>query len=488
MDRFGVEDISDDGLIFKVVFHLSQTTVTEMKYDSSIQSAQCGLGWLFSLERHPLHRPALPQEATTDQEKLNLDTYKLSMKLTEGFLCLLRTRHFTLDTITCVRSAGSRFVIRPPTNNELDARMIRIGDFDFSKPPSPPSWPGKPAYDFHITVELGQPRISVVKTILGKVEESFCTGDIANAKVIAYSRRSSRGKASGPQTFYAHASVLRKTGLKMDLLATEPECAIDLHQLNPSEEVTDSYDYESDSDIEEEDNLETPVHPSGHSDPPKSPALSHQSTLSQDFMEVAPPESEALTDPAESSESSRIQALQNSSDLKFLRMGRVIFLRSTAARTWRAFQYYAYFGDIKFSKLKSSYSGNKEASARLTEKGCSPKSMYRFADQFGLATLKEKAFKSLKSQLTEHNIVKETFSVFSSRYPEILEAEIKVLLSYYVENPSVRKGVAGMLKRLVAGETHIEPVLERVLLHGGVAVAATSIGKAKKKKVASDKI
>lgn len=95
-------------------------------------------------------------------------------------------------------------------------------------------------------------------------------------------------------------------------------------------------------------------------------------------------------------------SLQGKSKDRFLRMGRVVFLRSTAYRTsvhifrivyfsriltscasWEAFVRFVYFGKIDYAKLKSSYKNKEEAAARFSEQRCSPKSMYRFAQQVG---------------------------------------------------------------------------------------------------------
>lgn len=90
---------------------------------------------------------------------------------------------------------------------------------------------------------------------------------------------------------------------------------------------------------------------------------------------------------------------QGETNKGFLRTGRVVFFRATAYRTfvafsksvrdsltytsWATFIRFVYFDKIAYAKLKSTYIDEEAAVARFSDKTCSPKSMYRFADYVG---------------------------------------------------------------------------------------------------------
>ncbi|KIY65595.1 hypothetical protein CYLTODRAFT_492198 [Cylindrobasidium torrendii FP15055 ss-10] len=504
MDRVGIEEVSDDGLTYKVELSVSQRSLLKMEERCSIVSDMCGLGWRYNLERLPLPNSIQSQEISASlgelQKKSGIGRFQLSFVLSsDGLLRLLRARHLVIESIVCTRGDPSqngfnfsKEIISPMISDQPVPGRIDIHVFHFNmRRDQSPEGSFLEQYDFKIAVVLGNSRMRTNNAVVERVKDTFHTGDIANIKVIAYSRRARNGKAVFPASFFASASVLRTAEFNVNVLFKEPECAIDLYQPKASEDSADIYGYASDSDLEDsfdvdsgnEDSVESDMQ-SSSSGPPSS--FDDPSEVLQDSMDITS-DSDARVAHEEGTESAQIQALQDSSGIKFLRMGRVIFLRKIAARTWLAFQNYAYFEDIKFSKLRSSYTNDEEAAARFNANGtCSPKSMYRFATMFGLTILKTMAFENIKSQLTIHNIVKETFSVFSSQYPEILEAEITVLLSHYAKETGVREGVAGVVQRLVDGETHIQPVLQRVLLHGpGVSV---SRGKSENKKLKNGQV
>lgn len=68
---------------------------------------------------------------------------------------------------------------------------------------------------------------------------------------------------------------------------------------------------------------------------------------------------------------------------------------------------------------------------------CSAKSMYRLADKLHLPELKSRAHQHIAVHLDQMNIVWETFSSFTCRYPEILNIEVDYLLRNW---KSIRKG------------------------------------------------
>jgi len=81
---------------------------------------------------------------------------------------------------------------------------------------------------------------------------------------------------------------------------------------------------------------------------------------------------------------------------------------------------------------------------------CSPKSMYRFADMLELDELRQRAFEAIKSNLSKENIIEEVFSKFTSRYPEVLEMEIR-LLNTMRDERSIQEALPAIVQRMVAG-------------------------------------
>lgn len=137
----------------------------------------------------------------------------------EGLLRLLRARHLGLAAIrTC--TTNNQMVsqtLTPTIPNEL-VSVIDIHAFEFRMLVNQPEETRYLlTYRFKVIVVLGQPRMATMEPILEEVKNSFHTGDIADAKVIAYSRRTGYGKASLPKSFFVRASVLREAGFKMDV-------------------------------------------------------------------------------------------------------------------------------------------------------------------------------------------------------------------------------------------------------------------------------
>ncbi|EKM56964.1 uncharacterized protein PHACADRAFT_183528, partial [Phanerochaete carnosa HHB-10118-sp] len=106
--------------------------------------------------------------------------------------------------------------------------------------------------------------------------------------------------------------------------------------------------------------------------------------------------------------------------------GKIIVLRNFAYPTWKSLIYYLYSGKITFARLRSLNSqnaGSEDAGAQASTgpraPTCSPKSMYKLADELDIKGLKELAKKNIESQLSAENILTELMSSFTSRYDEI---------------------------------------------------------------------
>ncbi|KAI0093021.1 hypothetical protein BDY19DRAFT_902841 [Irpex rosettiformis] len=108
-----------------------------------------------------------------------------------------------------------------------------------------------------------------------------------------------------------------------------------------------------------------------------------------------------------------------------------LFIPDSAHQTWQALLLYLYNDHIQFAPLRSE--GQKTRQPDPANPSCSPKSMYRLASKLGLENLRQQAFAAIESALTKDNIVKELFSDFAWRYPEILAMETNIFYRYSSE-------------------------------------------------------
>ncbi|KAH9915802.1 uncharacterized protein BXZ73DRAFT_22478, partial [Epithele typhae] len=192
------------------------------------------------------------------------------------------------------------------------------------------------------------------------------------------------------------------------------------------------YDYETDSDLDEFD------------------------------VPGFPPESEAsssLKGKGKASDDGRVSA-----DLSSNR--HQILIPNIAHRTLKACIFYLYTGKIKFLPLISE-GGGERAFAMMTSldgpPACSPKSMYRLADTFGINDLRDSAYREIISRLNIENIVTEAFSSFFARYDRLREHAVSYLSRHY-SKPSVQGALPAVIEKTVLGELpHASGVLLSLL-------------------------
>ncbi|KAI0694327.1 hypothetical protein BC835DRAFT_1349846 [Cytidiella melzeri] len=108
-----------------------------------------------------------------------------------------------------------------------------------------------------------------------------------------------------------------------------------------------------------------------------------------------------------------------------------LFVPDSAHRTWQALLLYLYNDYIQFAPLRSE--GQPSRLLTFEDPSCSPKSMYRLAAKLGLENLKQKAYTAIEQALSKDNVVKELFSDFTWRYPEVLAMETNVFYKYSCE-------------------------------------------------------
>ncbi|OBZ67044.1 hypothetical protein A0H81_12860 [Grifola frondosa] len=136
-----------------------------------------------------------------------------------------------------------------------------------------------------------------------------------------------------------------------------------------------------------------------------------------------------------------------------------VLIRNVAFRTLRAFVFYLYTNKLNFMPLISEGDEARRVELRRLDAdpyaipSCSPKSMYRFADLCGHTTLQAYAFDAIAARLSPKNIVKESFSRFTSMspYKKLREHEISVLRQN-LSHADVADILPDIIGRTVLGE------------------------------------
>ncbi|KIY61995.1 hypothetical protein CYLTODRAFT_197699 [Cylindrobasidium torrendii FP15055 ss-10] len=218
------------------------------------------------------------------------------------------------------------------------------------------------------------------------------------------------------------------------------DALLDLHRLPASQESLPTLDYQDDSDFEDDDEVDAQGYPFDVSDSPQE----RLSSTPVDNSKVSK-DSEKENSYTDSSTTQNtvlphivvprpedVEAVMRSQ--KVLRYGRIKVLSNGAYRTWRAIIHYIYTGTLQFAPLRST------KRSRPSPQACSPKSVYRVADEYGIDTLKQLAFKEIVGNITTKNVFEEVFSYFAHMYPAVHDHGMKVLLKNK-SVPAVKKGI-----------------------------------------------
>ncbi|GJE86650.1 hypothetical protein PsYK624_027310 [Phanerochaete sordida] len=254
---------------------------------------------------------------------------------------------------------------------------------------------------------------------------SLDNGSFVDTKFYAFSRRNTIGMVYAPRAIYANSWILRaKSPQYFESLlfaGYDANCTVgrfddDLSEDRRCLDEADSLGYDSDSDIEDDDDDYTPAATTKLKNSPRSSA---ESSAAKSADLTLPAVSEARDD---SSSENNIEAEVPG------QQGRIVVLRSFAYPTWKAFIYYLYTGKVVFAPLRSRKSAvrppTKAIQMSASAPACSPKSMYKLADELGISELRDLALKDIQSQLSSDNILAELFSTFTSRYDAIRDMEI----------------------------------------------------------------
>ncbi|CCL99646.1 uncharacterized protein FIBRA_01666 [Fibroporia radiculosa] len=230
-------------------------------------------------------------------------------------------------------------------------------------------------------------------------------GEFINTKIYAFSRRTTSGLVYKPRPIYTNSLTLKATSGFFDGLLSAGFSESQTTFLDDDDQYieqmsTNLYEYDSDSDLEDEELGTKRLMP---------------------MLNVAPPEEKEAryfesTSLVHQKRSSRTAAIPH--DTSSRPCGRTVFLRSVAFKTLKAFAFYAFTGKLAFAPLRSRvlHDGVGLADPSGSVKAfhpplCSPKSMYRLAEM-----LQDLALVEITKNLTPKTIMDELFSSFTSQY------------------------------------------------------------------------
>ncbi|OCH92463.1 hypothetical protein OBBRIDRAFT_791207 [Obba rivulosa] len=257
---------------------------------------------------------------------------------------------------------------------------------------------------------------------------SLTGGQFIDTKFYCFSRRNTSGAVDKPLAVYANSLALKRATPYFENLLSgsfRESGLTDLNATYPSDRPSSSedYDYDSDSDLDEEEIRDEHA---------RGAERCVDGDASQAGNALCAIDAPLVTEVTEGDH----VAVQDSGDLiptahlpldKAVGKGRTIYIKDMGFMTWQALVFYIYTGEISFSPLKSKHAPVTQSRELYQAPPCSPKSMYRLAEKYDMRELKSKALDNIRSQLTKDIIWPELFSVFTSRYPEVQQAQVEFL-------------------------------------------------------------
>ncbi|CDO69307.1 hypothetical protein BN946_scf184976.g26 [Trametes cinnabarina] len=298
-------------------------------------------------------------------------------------------------------------------------------------------------------------------------------------KFYVFSRRTRDGNVDRPLPVLANSVLLRKASSHFDYLFTHAGFAesetVDIDEPYPSSRPKNSadYDYGSDSDLDDESENEdidaTDIQSQVGRDPEPStgPGGSDDHSAKQDDLEGQDNERKGVN-----GHENAIQQSQTASSGRFGRRGQVVFLNGIAYKTWKAFVLYTYLGEkeLTFAPLRSE--GKSSIALYIGTQSvlpCSPKSLYRLAEKYDIASLKDLAAEEIKKRLHPYNILPEIFSTFTSVYPPIEELQLEYL-QQHMGDEVIKDTLPVWIEALAKGHLPVgsERIISRLLLSGPV--------------------
>ncbi|KAI0779798.1 hypothetical protein C8Q74DRAFT_1261137 [Fomes fomentarius] len=248
------------------------------------------------------------------------------------------------------------------------------------------------------------------------LERSITTGIFIDTRFSLFSCRTRDGASvSCPLPVYANSEVLVEVAeyFKTLLSGGFAESCEPMHVEGTREALASEYGYESDSDLEDEA-TDVP-HALGDLSGEKEKESTVKPSIGID-------DQDGLVVRGRDVESSEPGPPSN-----LIPVRHSVLISDASLRTFKALLAYTYTGEINFAPLRSR---RDERCSKLPSLTCSPKSMYRLADKYGMTALKTLAFNNLRSQMTPSIALRELFSRFTSRYPDIINMEAQYITNH----------------------------------------------------------
>ncbi|EIW63026.1 uncharacterized protein TRAVEDRAFT_43330 [Trametes versicolor FP-101664 SS1] len=281
------------------------------------------------------------------------------------------------------------------------------------------------------------------------MRHSIATGTFEDVKFFLFSRRKRSGIVYAPRPLFANSALVCKASAHFDFVfaARFVESEMSLRALSGDNRQAASH-HAVPLPAVVTDDLEASSSPvgtltvfTGEEKHNQAQVKADEDTLEDRFIQ--PLSGEGAADSA-------VQICR--------RPGRVVMIEDIAHRTWEAFIYYAYFEQVSFAPLGS------QNLARVPTKPyqapqCSPKSMFRLAEKYGVEKLKQLAAADLQTKMIAHNIFVELFSSFTMTYPGVLDAELQYLRDHIAEEAVYRQI-----------PTWVQALEDGTLPHGATAV------------------
>ncbi|KAI5993830.1 hypothetical protein F5J12DRAFT_915340 [Pisolithus orientalis] len=300
------------------------------------------------------------------------------------------------------------------------------------------------------------------------IRKSLLAEDIIDVHFHLFSYRS-KARVLLPRTLNSNTALLKSTGTKYfdDLFSS---AAIPSPALMINVKTTDSifdglelddYGYESDSDLEDEDDGTSVKSDTGdilasRAHTPVATGSDYEETVSYPYLPDTSSSADDYTFPVKQNGLGTTSAMSSwgSQNMPSLSdHGCHIFVKDTAFQTWYSLMYYLYTDNIAFSPLKSSGPQGPQKFSRTAKSKpqCSAKSMYSLATKLGIDELRDQAFASIRSNVDENNLLQELASSFTGRYPAVLELELDLLAEEIASAPIV-EGLPHLMRRIAQKE------------------------------------
>ncbi|KAF5359476.1 hypothetical protein D9756_003557 [Leucocoprinus leucothites] len=396
---------------------LSHSTIYRM-------SPNCGLGWRFQIKE-------TPPKAIVSDDRVQESASQLDVIFQPHMCSSMPLSPVRVDVKVSYPSYNT-----PSTPSSVFTDVSVKSNQCIGSYTIPPRYKGQVHFEITLTFSdsdgLSFPTTSPPNAAAA-LQQSLEAASFVDSKFYLFSSKLG-GQPARPRAVFAKSTLLiDRSAYLRDLLSEmipENSTPCDLRE-DVIEEIDkldpDAFDYEDDSDLEDDaEDVDGPT------------INGEKMTPTSQSLLTAPPRGQP--------------SKQRSKPLNHVQDGRAFAMNGIAYKTWKAFIYYTYTNKIHFNELKSQrgqFSSSADFTPGPNDVSCSPKSMYRFADSANISKLKSMAKAAILKGLSEHNIITELFSVFTSRYREIIELEVNFLLKNFTED--VENQFDDMLQTVVMG-------------------------------------